>query len=101
MTNESHSPLMGEVLEEEVEVTLAELCRACQVPAERLFELVEEGVVEPFLFVPYIFKNPSNKTTSPFASKTSFDVLIATVTVVFSSCAGAIWLARVRRRIKS
>jgi chaperone modulatory protein CbpM len=38
---------MGEVLEEEVEVTLAELCRACQVPAERLFELVEEGVVEP------------------------------------------------------
>lgn len=39
--------LSGEVLEEEVELTLAELCQACQLPAERLFELVEEGVVEP------------------------------------------------------
>jgi len=39
--------LTGEVLEENVELSLAELCRACHVPAERIFELVEEGVVEP------------------------------------------------------
>ncbi len=39
--------LSGEVLEEELELTLAELCRVCRVPAERVFELVEEGVVEP------------------------------------------------------
>lgn len=39
--------LSGEVLEDDVELTLGELCRACQVPAEWVFELVEEGVVEP------------------------------------------------------
>ena len=39
--------LSGEVLDEEVELTLGELCRACQLPAERLFDLVEEGVIEP------------------------------------------------------
>lgn len=47
MRSEIVSLLRGEVLEEEVELTFGELCRACQVPAERIFELVEEGVVEP------------------------------------------------------
>ncbi|HEC16878.1 MAG TPA: MerR family transcriptional regulator [Sedimenticola sp.] len=47
MTNELLSLLSGEVLEEDVELTLAELCRACRVSAEQVFELVEEGVVEP------------------------------------------------------
>lgn len=47
MANELLELLSGEVLEEDVELTLGELCRACQLPAERLFELVEEGVVEP------------------------------------------------------
>ena len=39
--------LTGEVLEEGIELTLAELCRACQTPAERVIEIVEEGIVEP------------------------------------------------------
>ena len=47
MSDDRLSALTGEVLEEEVELTLAELCRACAVPAERVFELVDEGVVEP------------------------------------------------------
>lgn len=47
MTNDLLLLLTGEVLEEEVEMTLAELCRACQVSAEKMFELVDEGVVEP------------------------------------------------------
>ena len=47
MSDDRLSALSGEVLEEEVELTLAELCRACAVPAERVFELVDEGVVEP------------------------------------------------------
>ena len=47
MTKDLLNPLSGEVLEEEVELTLAELCHACQVPAERVFELVEEGMLEP------------------------------------------------------
>jgi chaperone modulatory protein CbpM len=47
MADELLSLLSGEVLEEDVELTLAELCRTCQVPAEQLLALVEEGVVEP------------------------------------------------------
>ncbi len=39
--------LSGEVLEEDVELTLADLCQACRLPAEEVFELVEEGIVEP------------------------------------------------------
>ncbi|MEW8015002.1 MAG: chaperone modulator CbpM [Candidatus Sedimenticola endophacoides] len=39
--------LWGEIFEEEIELSLADLCRACQLPAERVFELVEQGVVEP------------------------------------------------------
>lgn len=39
--------LSGEVLEEEVELTLADFCRACQLRAEQLFELVDEGIIEP------------------------------------------------------
>ena len=39
--------LAGKILEEEVELSLADLCRASQLPAERLIEWVHEGVVEP------------------------------------------------------
>ena len=41
------SLLSGDVLEEDVELTLAELCRACRLPAEQVYELVEEGIIEP------------------------------------------------------
>lgn len=47
MTNDLRSLLTGDVMEENVELTLAELCRACEVPTERVFELIEESVVEP------------------------------------------------------
>jgi chaperone modulatory protein CbpM len=47
MANELLSLLSGEVLEEEIELSLVDLCRACQLPAEQVFELVEEGVIEP------------------------------------------------------
>jgi len=39
--------LSGEVLEDETELSLADLCQACRLPAERIFELVEEGLIEP------------------------------------------------------
>lgn len=45
--NERRPPLSGEVVEEELELTLAELCRVSRLPAEQLFELVEEGIIEP------------------------------------------------------
>ncbi len=47
MTRDLLSLLSGDVLEEEVELTFIELCRACRLPAERVVELVQEGVVEP------------------------------------------------------
>jgi len=39
--------MSGDLLEDDIELTLAELCRSCQVPAEWIFELVDEGLVEP------------------------------------------------------
>ena len=39
--------LYGEVLEDEIELSLADLCRVCRMSAERVLELVDEGVVEP------------------------------------------------------
>lgn len=47
MSRDILSLLSGDVLEEDTELSLADLCRACQEPAERIFELVAEGVVEP------------------------------------------------------
>ncbi len=44
---QSRSLLRGELLDESIELTLAELCRVCQLPAERIFEFVDEGIVEP------------------------------------------------------
>ena len=37
----------GFILEEQVGLTLAELCRACGVQTELLLELVEEGAISP------------------------------------------------------
>lgn len=47
MNRDLMSLLRGEVLEEEVELTLAELCQSCRVPAVRIVEMVEEGIVDP------------------------------------------------------
>ena len=39
--------LSGEIVEEDIELSLADLCRTCRLSAERVFELVDEGIVEP------------------------------------------------------
>jgi chaperone modulatory protein CbpM len=39
--------LTGIILEEEIHLSLRELCDACAVHAEFITELVEEGVIEP------------------------------------------------------
>lgn len=39
--------ITGQLLEEESALTLGELCRACDCPAEEVLRLVEEGVIEP------------------------------------------------------
>jgi chaperone modulatory protein CbpM len=45
--NDLLKALAAELVEEDMELSLADLCRACQLPAERVFELVDEGVIEP------------------------------------------------------
>lgn len=47
MKDEMLPLLSGELLDEEREVTLAELCRICRLSGEQLMELVEEGIAEP------------------------------------------------------
>jgi chaperone modulatory protein CbpM len=39
--------LAGTIVEDEVELTLAEVCRASRLPAERVIELAHEGIIEP------------------------------------------------------
>ncbi len=39
--------IIGTILEEEVVLSLAELCRASRLSAERVIDLANEGVVEP------------------------------------------------------
>ncbi len=42
----------GIIAEEEFELSLGELCRACAVDAEWIITLVEEGVIEPHASTP-------------------------------------------------
>lgn len=47
MTDELLPLLAGEVLEEDVELSLADLCKTCRVPEAQVVEMVAEGIVEP------------------------------------------------------
>ncbi|TNF98518.1 MAG: MerR family transcriptional regulator [Gammaproteobacteria bacterium] len=47
MSKDLLSLMTGEILEQDVELTLGELCKACQTSAEQVFELIQEGVIEP------------------------------------------------------
>ena len=46
-TDPKKTTLVGTILEEEVVLSLGELCRASRLSAERVIELAEEGVIEP------------------------------------------------------
>lgn len=47
MANNDHREITGVMLDEESELSLGELCRACGIPAEQIIALVEEGIIEP------------------------------------------------------
>jgi chaperone modulatory protein CbpM len=48
MTAQSHpAQLIGFILEEQTELSLQDLCRACEVQPELIIELVHEGVLAP------------------------------------------------------
>lgn len=48
MKRDQRKLLSGELLEADTELSLAELCAACELSEAEIIELVEEGVVEPF-----------------------------------------------------
>jgi len=43
----SKDTYIGTILDEQVEFTLLEICRMCDVNARHIMEMVEEGIVEP------------------------------------------------------
>jgi len=47
MKKDSLKLLSGDLLEEDVELSLAQICRACHLSAEQIVELVDQGVIEP------------------------------------------------------
>jgi len=53
MNELSKSLIHGVVVEEELPLTLQELCRACQAPLEQVQVWIVEGVLEPIGQAPY------------------------------------------------
>lgn len=47
MKKQSLTLISGELLEEEVEMNLAQLCRACGLSEAQIHELVDHGVIDP------------------------------------------------------
>ena len=47
MRKESLTLISGELLEEDVEMSLAQICEACELTEEQIVELVAHGVIEP------------------------------------------------------
>jgi chaperone modulatory protein CbpM len=47
MKNDLSKFLSGDLLEEDVELSLAQICRACRLSAEQIVELVDQGVIDP------------------------------------------------------
>ena len=39
--------LRGDLLDEDVEMTLAQLCQACELSEAQIIELVEQGIIDP------------------------------------------------------
>ena len=47
MSNDIVEILSGQLMDEAVDMSLAEVCQACGLTAEQVLELVEHGVAEP------------------------------------------------------
>lgn len=47
MNEKSRKPLSGSIVEDEMRLTLNELCAACSVSANHVREMVQEGILEP------------------------------------------------------
>ena len=47
MTTNDSEALSGQILDEDTEVTLVQLCRTCDVRGELIEAMVEQGILEP------------------------------------------------------
>jgi len=47
MTDPESEVLSGKLLEEDSEISLAQLCQACEVHAESVEAMIEEGIIAP------------------------------------------------------
>ena len=47
MNSEKTKLLYGDLLDEDVEMTLEQLCRACELSEAQIIELVEQGIIDP------------------------------------------------------
>ena len=47
MNSKKTKLLRGDLLDEDVEMTLAQLCRACELNEAQIIELVEQGIIDP------------------------------------------------------
>ena len=47
MNSEKTKPISGEILEEDAELSLEQLCRVSELSEREILELVEEGVIDP------------------------------------------------------
>ena len=47
MSKHRSQPLNGQILDDETEITLVQLCRSCDVQGELIEAMVEQGILEP------------------------------------------------------
>ena len=47
MKSEKLTVVLGDLLDDDAEMSLAELCSACELSEAQIFELVDQGVIDP------------------------------------------------------
>ncbi|MCG6888125.1 MAG: chaperone modulator CbpM [Gammaproteobacteria bacterium] len=47
MKSEKSNQMVGELLEDEAEISLEQLCRACELTREDVVNMVDEGILDP------------------------------------------------------
>ncbi len=47
MKDDKAAPIIGDLLEEDAELSMQELCSACGLSEQQVVELVEHGVIDP------------------------------------------------------
>lgn len=56
MTSEHLNQLVGELLDDDEEISLTQLCRACELTREDVVSMVDEGILDPLGDEPAIWR---------------------------------------------